>query len=123
MSLRCDSFIQTMLYTYLFYESDTKDMPLEGFKIYDDNTISYETRTGVIREVEVTDKGPGTLEFRIIDVTSNELFMLFDMKYKTAYCSKCKVLTIHAISKQKWYCTECGTYNEQENTSTLPLCE
>lgn len=110
MSLRCDRFIQTMLYTSLFQGSDMKDMPSEGFKIYEDGTMSFETRNGIVREVEVSEKHLGILEVKVIDVKSNNLLKLFEMNYEELHCQNCKASTIHGSNNKRLYCTECGTY-------------
>lgn len=110
MSLRTDGFVQTMLYGSLFYNTNPDEMPSEGFKIYDDGTMSYRTRKGFVREIEVTEPLIGTLDVKIYDVTSNDLLNVFSMHYVNLNCDKCNSYRIHAKKNNRLYCTECGTY-------------
>lgn len=110
--LKTDRFIQTMLYGELFDRSAPGSMPDKGFQIYEDGTISYETREGLIREVEVTESQPGILNVKIIDVRSNDILEVLSMKYEKSHCLKCTANTIHAFKKGRCYCTECGTYQQ-----------
>lgn len=110
MNLINDRFVQTMLYSSLFYGSNIKDVPAKGFKIYEDGTMSYVTRDGVIREVEVAEDGPGHLNVKVIDVLSNEIYSCFSMAYEKQECQNCNSRTIHGLNNGRLYCTECGVY-------------
>lgn len=112
MSLKTDRFVQTMLYTQLHYSSEDKDLPDEGFTIYEDGTMSYKTRSGLVREVEVCEKQVGILEVKIIDIKSNEIIELYNMKYEKFECESCESKTIHGVNEKRIYCTECGKCKE-----------
>lgn len=111
MSLKTDRFIQTMLYTSLFYDSKPDEKPVDGFKIYEDGTMSYRANNGLLREVEVVENHPGILSVSIFDVKSNEPYRSLNMRYEKSYCTHCHADTIHALNEGRFYCTECGTYS------------
>lgn len=107
-----DRFAQTMLYARLAY-GDEKFIPEDGFKIYEDQTMSYEGRTGGTYEVEIRRVDDKTLEVFASDTKSNECAYSFMMKYEKLDCRICDTQTIHAARDQHWYCSECGTIRDK----------